>query len=105
VNSASITGQVGDLAPDFLQMVEGDDLDLAAGVVAAVHQTQKPADLVQGETQGPAPTHEGQAHELRLAVLPVAAFGARRLGQESDALVIADRLDVASGGLGQGPDG
>ncbi len=47
--------QIGDLAPDLAKMIQGQGLDLAAAVIAAVHQPQETAHLFQGESQLPTP--------------------------------------------------
>ena len=86
--------QIGDLALDLAKMIQGQGLDLAAAVIAAVHQPQKTAHLFQGEPQLPTPADEGEPLEEILVIEPVAARAARRIGHEAGALIITDGFDV-----------
>src|SRR5262249_27656584 len=68
-----------------------------AGEAAPVHHAQQVADLLEAEAEIPAATHERQALDEVVAVETVPALAARHRRQNPDALVVADRLDVAAG--------
>lgn len=89
--------EICDLPPDLVQMMDGDALDLGAGVSAAVDQLQECPDLVQRKAELASPANEAQTSPLAVPVQPVAALATGGGGEQADALVVADRFDVAPG--------
>src|SRR5262245_56060509 len=80
-------------------MVQRDRLDLRAGVVAAIHEPQQIAHLIERESKLPTATDEVQAHQFVVTVNAMTAGAARWFRQDADALVEADGLDVDAGAL------
>ena len=60
--------------------------------------------LAEREAELPAPADKAQALHMLLAVQPVAPVAPGSPGHQSDALVVADRLDIAAGPLRKRPD-
>ncbi len=96
--------EVLNLPVDLVQVLDGDALDLGAGVSPPIDEPQQRADLVQREAELSAPPDKAQALDMLFAVQPVSPFASGRAGHQPDALVVADRLDVAAGALRQGSD-
>ena len=77
----------------------------ARGIAALVGQLEEGPDLVDGETERARPADEAQSLEMVRPVQPITAGASRGRGQEPNALVVADRLDIAAGALRKRPDG
>src|SRR5215469_7689493 len=75
-------------------MVEGDGLDLGAGVTPAIDELQQSAHLIERKAELAAAADESEAHQLLLPVAPVARRTARRFREDADAFVEADGLDI-----------
>jgi DNA-binding transcriptional MerR regulator len=73
------------VAPDQLE-------DMAAWGLAAVAEGDHLADLAEAEPDGLGGPHEAQPGERARVVAAIAGLGARRGGQDSDPLVVADGL-------------
>src|SRR3546814_560441 len=86
--------EIGDLATDVSDVRQRHLVHLAAGVVAAVHQCEQSAHLVQREAELATAADEGQPFDVPGIVNALAARAARGLGHDADPLVVADRLDV-----------
>jgi hypothetical protein len=93
-----------DLLSDLVQVVDGDALNLCAGVSVPVHEIEERSDLVKRETEFPPPADEAQAPGMGFAVQAMSALGPSGVGHQPDPLVVADRLDVAAGSLRQCAD-
>jgi len=86
-------------------MRTGHDPHLGARALALVGQLEEGPDLVDGETERARPADKGQSLEMVRPVQPITAGASRGRGQEPNALVVADRLDIAAGALRKRPDG
>src|SRR6516164_9837423 len=75
-------------------MVEGDGLDLGAGVAPAIDELQQSADLVERESKLPAAADESEAHQLLLPVDAMARRAARRFREDADAFIETDGFDI-----------
>ena len=91
--------QVRDLVVDDLDMRDGDVADLGAGVIMAIDETGQLPDLHDGKPELAASADEAKPPNVLLRVETMAALAADRVGHQADALVIAHRLDIASGAL------
>src|SRR5438552_9432186 len=96
--------EVLNLPVDLVQVLDGDALDLGAGVSPPIDEPQQRADLVEREAELSAPPDKAQALDLFFAVQPVSPFAPGGARDQPDALVVADRLDVAAGALRQDAD-
>src|SRR6516164_7659538 len=86
-------------------MVEGDGLDLGAGVTPAIDELQQSAHLIEGEAELAAAADKPEAHQLLLTVDAMARRTARRFREDADAFVEADGLDIDPGAPRKRPDG
>src|SRR6202171_4765333 len=84
--------QIGDLRPHVLKVCGGDGARLGTGLVALVDETQQLTDFIKGEAELARPQHEAKAPLMRRVIVAIAAGRARRFGQKTDLLVIADGL-------------
>src|SRR5262249_24315469 len=91
--------KVRDLPADIGQMVQCYHLDFGAGIAAVFDETQQAAYLVEREAEFPAATDEAQPYQQVVIVDAMATRAALWLGQNADALVKADGLDVDRGAL------
>ena len=89
--------QLRDLRLDLFQMPRRDAVGLAAVAFGMVRQVEQGADFLDREAQVTRMAHEGQPRPVRLAIAAVIGRGAMRFGEQSDALIIADRLDIGAG--------
>ncbi len=96
--------EILNLPVNLVQVLDGNALDVGAGVPPPIDEPQQRADLVERETELSAPPDETQALDMIFAVQPVPPFGPGGAGHQPNALVVADRLDVAAGALRQGSD-
>ena len=71
----------------------------------ATAKSKKLANLVEREPQLPRAPNEHQALRVFLGIKPVSAGATRWIGQDTNAFVVTDGLDVHLGSLGQGTDG
>ena len=78
-------------------MLAGQSLDLGASIGAAVDKAKQSARLLECEAQFPTSANEAEAFAQVVAIKPVPAPTARARREQPDLLVIADRLDVATG--------
>src|SRR5712691_446040 len=85
-------------------MRAGHDPHLRARTLALVGQLEECPDLVDGEAERAGTADEGQSLEMVRPVQPITAGASRGRGQEPNALVVADRLDIAAGPLRKRPD-
>src|SRR6516162_2990210 len=95
--------QIGNFAADFAHMITRQLFDLPAGIGAAVEQAEQLADLLDRKAEiAAAPDKVEAPHEtFSIEAVPARAAGRRR--QQADALVVADRLDIAAGAGGEPP--
>src|SRR6056297_1223488 len=89
---------------NLLELSPSDGIGLRARLVRMIAQIEKLADCVQREPELPRMPDERQAVKLTIAIAPLTASRSPRLGQESDLLVIADRLHLCSGLFSQSAD-
>jgi hypothetical protein len=89
--------QFSQLAAHVGQVLLHGRVDLGARPGRLVGDPQQHTDLVEGHVQCPAVDDESQAPDVRRRILPIVVGAARRPCKESDALVIADRLDRTAG--------
>ena len=89
--------QPGDALLDFFEPGGRDGVGLCAGACRMVLEVDQGADRVDVEAEFAGMADEGEAADIGLAVEAAVAVGPRRLGQQSDLLVVADRrnLDAA----------
>ena len=90
------TIEVGTFGENIGELRLGHLARLIAGVSAAFGQTKQRPDRIEGKTQFAGTAHENEALDVPCIVAAKAAPPNRR-GQDSDALIIADRLDIAAG--------
>ena len=96
--------QLADAAGDVADVLVQQGVDGAAVGVGLVAPGQQGADFAQRHVE-PAPlADEGQAIDVAGVVVPVVVARARRRGQQTDALVIADGVGRRVGGVGQFAD-
>src|SRR5262249_61268938 len=76
-----------------------------AGPLPSRREPQECADLPNGEPQHSGTPDEVQALEVAGSIQPVAARATSRSRQQTDPLVVADRLDVGPRVFRQRPDG
>src|SRR5215472_2193591 len=95
--------QIGDLAADLAHVIARQLFDLSAGVVAAVDEAEQFADLLDREAEIAAAPDEVEPPDEALSIEAVPARAARRRRQQTDSLVVADRLDIAAGASGEPP--
>ncbi len=86
--------QVGQLAIHLQQVLFGDPVDTGTIAAAVARDAQQCTNLIERKPKVAGTTDKGQSAKLRLAIVPVVARRPRRLGQQADLLVIADRLDL-----------
>ncbi len=91
--------EILDLATDFLDMSQADVSDFRAGVVPAIDELEQHPDFLERESELAGSADEAKPPHVLLRVEAMAAFAADRIGHQADALVVADRLDIASGAL------
>ena len=89
--------EVADLRADDVEVVASNPFDLGASMATAIDERQQAADLFHGETKIPGAHHEVQPFHMRCSVTAMARRGARWIGHQADALVVADRLEIAAG--------
>src|SRR5262249_26122094 len=65
-------------------------------------ERDEPGDLLDREAEMAGALDEAEGGEVALAIDPVIALGARRLLEEADALVVANRLGGNAGRSGDG---
>lgn len=94
-------GQIGNLRADLIQVKHGNSAHLAAGRLAGTAKLKDRPHLVGRKTEIPCASDEAERANIGLTVNAVAAFGARRLRQDSNPLEIADRLQVDAGAAGE----
>jgi len=94
--------QIGNSTADFAYMIACQLFDLSASVGAAVDQAQQFADLRESEAEVAAAPDKVEALEQILPIEAVPAGAAGRQRQQTDLLVVADRLDIAAGADGEG---
>jgi hypothetical protein len=61
------------------------------------HQPEHSADFLEREAELAAAADEHQPRQVLTAIEAMPASAARRSGQDADALIVADRLDVDAG--------
>src|SRR6056297_1809789 len=89
---------------DLLQLAVRNAIDVGAGPARVVGQLQQLADRFQRETELARVPDEGEPVQIVVSVAALPAFGPPRLGQQTDLLVIAYRLDFRAGALGERAD-
>ena len=92
--------QVGHAGAHVGQMAAGQPVHVPARKLLIAGQLQQAADLLQAEAQVPATRNEAQPLDVGRAIDPLAVARAPRARQQPDPLVIANRLQVASAGVG-----
>src|SRR5690606_29796507 len=97
--------QVGDALADLDQMGLHQEIDISTGLPRPVRQRDQCTNLVQGETQLPAPLDEAQSLRIRLFEHSIPRASTRRGWQHADALVVTDGFQVYAGGLAEFADG
>jgi len=75
----------------------GDLARLGAGAIPAQRQRQQRSDILDAKAQFAGAPDEAQPLDVFRMIAAVSARGARRLGGEVDAFVIADRLNIDAG--------
>ena len=74
---------------------------LGAGHGAGLGEAEQRAHLIEGEAEVTTTQDETQALFMRGAIEAVAIGGARRRGQKTGFLIIADGFEMAAGALGE----
>ena len=74
---------------------------LGAGHGAGLGEAEQRAHLIEGEAEVTTTQDETQALFMRGAIEAVAIGGARRRGQQTGFLIIADGFEMAAGALGE----
>src|SRR5215813_11439532 len=93
------------LGSHVLQVCLGNDTNLSAGPLPFVREPQECANLPDREPKDSGTPDEVQALEVAGSIQSVAARATSRSRQQTDPLVIADRLDVGPRVFRQRPDG
>src|SRR6056297_174472 len=96
--------QPGDPRLDLLELAVRNAINVGAGPARVVGQLQQLADRFQHETELARVPDEGEPIQIVVLVAALPAFGPPRLGQQTDLLVIAYRLDFRAGALGERAD-
>lgn len=96
--------QVFNLAIDLGEMSAGNSIDGLATHVPLVGESEQLLDLFQREAERTGPPDEAETPEVVGVIDPVIAVRSRRWRKQSDAFVIADRLDLGAGGGGEFAD-
>jgi len=91
------TPQIGNLALDAANMVEGKSLYFPTAICTAINQFQKPSHILDAKAKLAPPVDKTQPTEMIIAIHPVPARAAWRVGHQSDFLVITDGFDIAAG--------
>ena len=78
-------------------MLLSQGFDLGAGEVVTACKAQKITRIVDGKAEIARAPYEGQALPMRLVIKTVSALSSRRRWEETDALVVADSLDIDAG--------
>jgi len=84
--------QLGDALVQFVDVGIGQGLHVGARAPPVAPQGEQVAHFLQREAQVPRAADEGEAVQVLLAVLPVAAVAAAGLGEQADGFVVADHL-------------
>jgi len=93
--------QLRDLPLNGLEMTAGDAIGLTAITTGIFPQGQQRADVGDVEPESASVADECQPLLVAGAVIAVIPVRPSRLGQESDALIIADGLGLRAGCLGE----
>ena len=94
-------GEIGDLRLDRREALRGEGP--GARVPGAVVQLQQDGDLVEGEPERLGALDEAQTVRIFEWIEPLSAVGPGRGPEESQALVVADRLDADAGRRASAP--
>src|SRR6056297_1546406 len=89
---------------DLFELPTGDCIGLRARLVWMIAQIKKLTDCVQREPELPSMPDERQAVKLTISIAPLTSSRSPGLGQESDLLIIADRLHLRPGLFCQSAD-
>jgi hypothetical protein len=89
---------------NLLKLPASDGIGLRARLVRMIAQIEKLTDRVQREPELPRMPDERQTVKLSISIAPLTASRSPGLGQESDLLVIADRLHLRPGLFCQSAD-
>jgi hypothetical protein len=95
--------EVGDLRADVLEVRGGQPTRLGARAAAVFREVEELPDLVDRESERPGAADEEEPLEVLGPIEAVAAGAPGGGGEEPGALVVANRLDVASGPASTGP--
>src|SRR6185437_10818681 len=87
-----------------LELPSGDPIGPRTVGLPLIRQGQQFPDRRQGEPQLARMADEAQLLPVRLSVAALIARGTRRRREQSDLLVVADRLDLAADAAGQPAD-
>jgi hypothetical protein len=89
---------------DLGQLCPCDGVGSLAGLIGMVHETQEVTDRSQRKPESPCVSDKCQAIDDGLIVEPLVPFRPRGARQQADLLIVADRLHLAAGGLGDAAD-
>ena len=84
--------QLLELAVDILDMGERQLAHLGAGAALVMPERQQLLDIGDGKAQAARPTDETEIGEVALVIDAIVPVTAPRLGDETDALIVADGL-------------
>src|SRR5260221_5575491 len=93
-------GQLGDLSVELVEVLQRQTLDLSAGTLAVLIESQQRRDVLERESEAPRPMDEAERLDVRLAIGAVAVLEALRRLDEANVLIVPDglRRHVRAGG-------
>ena len=104
VEFTSQCGEIGNLTPDRVAVLIGNDINSDAGLISSIGKPHQLAYLVDREAKIAGTTNEGQAAQVRTLIGPIVPRRSRRCRQQANLLIVADRLDLGAGRTGQFSD-
>jgi hypothetical protein len=96
--------EIRKLAFDFGEMQACDAIDFGARPGAIVGEAQQFPHFLEGKPEIAAAPDKAQPLEVRFGITAVVAAAAGNGGQKANAFVLADRLDLGAGALGEVTD-
>lgn len=104
IEFTSQCGEIGNLTPDRVAVLIGNDINSDAGLISSIGKPHQLAYLVDREAKIAGTTNEGQAAQVRTLIGPIVPRRSRRCRQQANLLIVADRFDLRASRTSQFSD-
>lgn len=93
-----------DTSIDFRELFARDRVGGFTGLIGSIGEAEEVADRFEREAELARVADERQSADVRSAVKPLVPAGTLGSSEQPDLLVVADRLHLAAGGIGEASD-